>query len=62
MATEKQVRYILHLLDKNGYSVRYMDKAFKELGAKMNERSGLVEDWVASRNTAEASNLIKQLL
>ena len=61
MATEKQVNYILVLLDKAGYPTRHMVSSFKDLGAKMTERSGSVRDWVASRNRQEASALIDQL-
>lgn len=61
MTTEKQTNYILMLLAKNGYSVRYMDAQFKELGATMRERSGTVEAWVKSLNVAEASQLIDKL-
>lgn len=60
-ATEKQVRYALRLLGEKGYSVRYMDARFKELGATMRERSGLVADWLAGMNVAEASRLIDTL-
>ena len=49
-ATYKQVRYALHLLEENGYSTRYMDARFKNLGATMRERSGSVEGWLRSRN------------
>lgn len=38
--SEKQVRYALHLLDKAGYSTRFMDARFKNLGATMRQRSG----------------------
>ena len=62
MATTKQVNYALYLLQKNGYSVKYMDAGFKKLGASMRERSGKVEDWISSKNTAEASDLIQRLL
>ena len=60
-ATEKQVSYLLHLLAKAGYSVRFMDAKFKELGAGMRERSGTVENWLRGKNTAEASQLIERL-
>jgi hypothetical protein len=29
MATEKQVSYVLSLLGRKGYSIRYMDKSFR---------------------------------
>jgi hypothetical protein len=61
MASPKQVNYILRLLADNGYSTRFMDSRFKALGATMRERSGRVEDWVRSRNSAEASELIDTL-
>lgn len=61
MASDKQVRYILILLDKAGYSTRYMNASFKKLGAGMRDRSGKVEDWVKGLNAAEASGLIDKL-
>lgn len=61
-ATPKQVSYALHLLDRAGYSTRFMNARFKELGATMRERSGRVEDWLRGHNTAEISNLIGRLV
>lgn len=62
MATsEKQARYIMFLLAKNGYSTRFMDSSFKRLGATMRERSGTVEGWVRNLGMARASSLIDQL-
>lgn len=52
---------MMFLLNKAGFSTRYMNKEFKELGAGMRERSGLVEDWVRSLNFAEISNKINYL-
>ncbi|MCS6946265.1 MAG: hypothetical protein NZM12_01470 [Steroidobacteraceae bacterium] len=60
-ATEKQVRYIMYLLGRAGYSTRYMDSAFKALGASMRQRSGSVEDWVRNLSISEASQLIDRL-
>lgn len=60
-ATEKQVKYIMALLDKRGYSTRYMNATFKELGARMTERTGSVETWVKSRTVSEASEIIARL-
>ena len=60
-ATEKQIRYAMYLLDKAGFSTRYMNAQFKELGATMRERSGSVESWLASRNIQEMSHLIDNL-
>lgn len=60
-ATEKQINYALSLLAKAGYSTRYMNASFKELGASMRERSGLVKDWLANMNRAEISALIDRL-
>lgn len=51
----------MFLLDKAGYSTRYMDARFKELGATMRERSGRVEDWVKGLSSPEASRLIDKL-
>lgn len=59
--TEKQQRYLLFLLDKAGYSTRYMNAEFKSLGATMRERSGMVTNWVAGLNLAEASAVIDTL-
>ena len=61
MATDKQVRYIMHLLYKNGYSVKFMDSKFKNLGVTMNQRRGTVEYWANSLSSGEASNIIEQL-
>jgi DNA-binding MarR family transcriptional regulator len=61
MATEKQVRYLLFLLKKNGYSTKWMNREFKELGASMRERTGTVEHWLRSLDVATASELIKRL-
>lgn len=61
MATEKQVSYLMRLLDRAGYSTRWMDARYKELGATMRERSGRVETWVRERTVSEASDLIERL-
>lgn len=61
MASEKQVAYLLRLLDANGYSTRFMNAKFKELGASMRERSGGVVDWLRGLNSVEASKLIDRL-
>jgi len=61
MATEKQVRYVMFLLGQKGYSTRFMDSSFKELGATMRERSGSVESWVRGLDFARVSNLIDTL-
>lgn len=61
MATDKQVRYIMHLLNKSGYSTRFMDSKFKNLGVTMNQRRGTVELWANNLSTQEASNIIEQL-
>jgi len=61
MATEKQVRYTMYLLSTRGFSTRYMNAQFKALGATMRERSGMVQDWVASRGFREISSLIDNL-
>lgn len=60
-ATEKQISYALALLGKAGYSTRYMNASFKELGASMRERSGSVRDWLANMTKAEVSALIDRL-
>lgn len=57
-ATEKQVRYLLHLLAKSGYSTTWMNARFKSLGASMRERSGRVDEWLRSLSIAQASALI----
>lgn len=43
-ATDKQIRYVKHLLSKNGYDTRYIDSSFKNLGLTMKERSGAIDD------------------
>lgn len=60
-ATEKQIKYALALLAKAGYSTRYMNSKFKELGASMRERSGTVEAWLDGMNVGEISKLIDAL-
>ena len=44
MPTPKQINYALSLLSKNGYSIKYMNSEFKNLGATVRERSGTVEE------------------
>ncbi len=61
MPSTKQINYALHLLDKAGYSTRFMNAQFKALGATMRERSGSVEGWLNGMNSAEISKLIDQL-
>ena len=61
MATEKQVRYAMFLLDKKGYSTDWMNAKFSALGATMRERSGKVLNWVSNMNVAECSKLIDRL-
>jgi hypothetical protein len=60
-ATEKQIRFVLFLLEQKGYGTRYMNSSFKSLGATMRERSGSVADWLSGKNVAEMSSLIDQL-
>jgi hypothetical protein len=60
-ATEKQVRYILYLLDKAGYSTKWMNASFSSLGATMRERSGLVEDWVKTLDQGRITKIINTL-
>jgi hypothetical protein len=60
-ASEKQVKYAMLLLDRAGYSTRYMDSKFKALGATMRQRSGTVEDWVRNLGVAGVSRLIDTL-
>jgi hypothetical protein len=60
-ATTKQISYALSLLGKAGYSTRYMDARYKDLGATMRQRSGAVSDWLAQMNRAEISALIDTL-
>ena len=62
MATEKQIGYAMYLLDKNGYSTKYMDKDFAKLGATMRERSGTVESWLSEKSNSELSSIIRQLM
>ena len=60
-ATEKQVRYAMFLLDKAGYSTRYMDATYKRLGARMRERSGSVDEWLRSLDMGRMSSVIDEL-
>jgi len=61
MATQKQGHYAMMLLEKAGYSTRYMNAGFKALGARMRERSGRVEDWLRGLSIGEMSTLIDRL-
>jgi hypothetical protein len=60
-ATDKQIRYAMHLLAQAGYSTRWMDRQFSKLGATMRERSGTVDSWLRNMNRVEISQLIDQL-
>lgn len=60
-ATRKQINYALALLDKAGYSTRYMDRTFTTLDATMRQRSGLVSDWLAGMSRPQISTLISTL-
>lgn len=42
--TERQLRYALHLLAKNGYRTDWFSSQHKALGLTMRERSGRVSD------------------
>ena len=46
MATEKQIRYALLLMQRAGYRTEWMSAEHKRLGASMRERQGRVEDWL----------------
>jgi len=59
--SEKQIRFAMFLLGKAGYSTKFMNSAFKDLGATMRERSGRVEDWLSAMTPSEISNLIDSL-
>jgi len=61
MATQKQINFATMLLEKAGYSTKWMNAAYKELGATMRERSGRVEDWLRGKSVGEMSNLIDRL-
>lgn len=61
MPTDKQINYALFLLDKAGFSTRFMNAQFKELGATMRERSGRVEEWLRNMSGPEISKLIVEL-
>lgn len=61
MATEAQIDYAIALLKKNGFSIRFMDAKFKELGASMRERQGSVRNWLTNMEKAEISDLITKL-
>lgn len=61
-ATEKQVRYIMWLLNRAGYPTDWMSSRHKALGATMRERSGRVLDWVQSLDRFRASKVIHALI
>lgn len=60
MASEKQVKYAMHLLAKAGYSTRWMNREHAAF-ATMRERSGTVQDWLAAMESPRISNLIDTL-
>ena len=60
-ATTKQIDFAIALLDRKGFSTRYMNASFSKLGAKMRERSGTVEAWLSQMSKTEISNLISTL-
>jgi hypothetical protein len=60
LATDKQIRYLLHLLQSRGYSTTYMNAKYKGM-ATSRERQGTVITWLKSRNIAQASALIERL-
>ena len=62
LTTEKQTKYLIHLLAANGYDTNAMSAKYKHLGATMMERSGSVEGWLKNKSTADASSLIQELL
>jgi len=59
--SEKQISYAVYLLGEKGYSTKWMNSQFKDLGAGMRERSGKVEDWLKGMNSSEISKLINHL-
>ena len=61
LATDRQINYLMHLLAQRGYSTRFMNARYKELGATMRQRSGTVRGWLESLTIAEASVLIDRL-
>ena len=61
MATEKQINYAMSLLSKKGYSTKYMDASFRNLGATCKERQGSVIDWLVSMDKRRISKLIDNL-
>ena len=62
MATERQVRYALYLMERAGYGTRYMRSEHSRLGARCRERRGTVEGWLYSLSTHRCSEVIEQLL
>lgn len=60
-ATYRQVRCALKLLKQAGYSTNYMGVEFAELGATIEDRRGVVEDWIKNMKVTECSKLIATL-
>lgn len=58
-STEKQVRYAMALLAKNGFSTKFMNASFKQFGATMKERSVKVEDWLYEGNASRVIDALK---
>ena len=62
MASEKQVNYLMYLLDKHGFDTEYLGSSYKKLGLKMAERSGKVRPFLEGLESARASKMIQKLL
>ena len=62
MASEKQVNYLMYLLDKNGYDTEWLGSEYKRLGLSMSERSGKVRPFLEGLESVRASKMIKKLL
>lgn len=61
MATARQIERLLCLLERAGYSPRYMDRSFMALGATERQCRGYVLDWLRSLDADSAEELIAEL-
>lgn len=61
MSSKEQIDHCLLLLEKFGYSTKFINSSFKKFGAKLAEQQTSVRDWLKSRSKQEISSLITQL-
>ena len=60
-ATDKQVKFALHLLDQHGYSTKSINSRHAKLDATARTYAGTVEDWLTDMDRSRISSLISKL-